>query len=224
VIIAYNLAKIVKRWRAEWIMHYRTIFGLLVLFSSSFALEEDDGSGTREDENGTWGCSNNFDCSEKQACIENMCQDPCKMKSCGVNAECRVLSRVPTCFCRYGYYGNSKISCQPIAEGGGKEEDNTIDEGSGNPEDEDIVQQCIDMDLQDVQNKEIMLANGWEMDITSNIPLWIQQITDRYCSSNTFYGFKAGPKVGKVMATFQGYGSATLDFGNCATQGFTSVF
>ena len=88
----------------------------------------------------------------------------------------------------------------------------------------DIDQQCIDMDLQDVQNKEIMLANGWEMDITSNIPLWIQKITDRYCSSNTFYGFKAGPKVGKVMATFQGYGSATLDFGNCATQGFTSVF
>ena len=80
------------------------------------------------------------------------------------------------------------------------------------------------MDLQEVQNKEIMLANGWQMDISSNIPFWIQKITDRYCNSNTFYGFKAGPRVGKVMATFQGYGSATLDFGNCATQGYTSVF
>ena len=88
----------------------------------------------------------------------------------------------------------------------------------------DKDQQCIDMDLQDVQNKEIMLANGWQMDISSNLPFWIQKITDRYCNSNTFYGFKPGPKVGKVMATFQGYGSATLDFGNCATQGFTSVF
>ena len=78
--------------------------------------------------------------------------------------------------------------------------------------------------MQDVQNKEIMLANGWQMDISSNIPFWIQTITDRYCNSNTFYGFKAGPRVGKVMATFQGYGSATLDFGNCATQGYTSVF
>ena len=63
------------------------------------------------------GCSNNFECSDKQACIENMCQDPCKTKSCGLNAECRVLSRVPTCFCRYGYFGNSEISCQPFSQG-----------------------------------------------------------------------------------------------------------
>ena len=87
-----------------------------------------------------------------------------------------------------------------------------------------LDQQCIDVDLQDVANREIMLTNGWQMELSTNIPTWVQKITDKYCNANTFYGFIAGPKVGKVMATFKGSGSATLDFGNCATQGFTSVF
>ena len=45
----------VKAWRAKCIMHYGTIFGLLALVSGCFAKEEDDGSGTREDETYTWG-------------------------------------------------------------------------------------------------------------------------------------------------------------------------
>ena len=85
-------------------------------------------------------------------------------------------------------------------------------------------QKCVDVNLEEVANKEVMLLNGWQMELSTNIPFWVQAITDKYCSSNTFYGFKAGPEVGKVMATFKGYGSATLDFGNCATNGFTSVF
>ena len=71
---------------------------------------------------------------------------------------------------------------------------------------------------------EIMKRNGWIFEISTNIPFWVRTITDRYCNSNSFYGFKAGSEVGKVMALFTGQGSATLDFGNCATQGYTSVF
>ena len=85
-------------------------------------------------------------------------------------------------------------------------------------------QECVDVSLEEVVNKEVMLLNGWQMELSTNLPFWVQAITDNYCSSNTFYGFKAGPEVGKVMATFKGYGRATLDFGNCATNGFTSVF
>ena len=45
----------VKGWRAQYIMHYGIIFGVLVLFWGCFAQEEDDGSGTREDGSDTWG-------------------------------------------------------------------------------------------------------------------------------------------------------------------------
>ena len=63
------------------------------------------------------GCANDTECLDDQICVKNNCQDPCTTHSCGENAECRVLSRSPTCFCRYGYFGNPQASCQPTQQG-----------------------------------------------------------------------------------------------------------
>lgn len=44
------------------------------------------------------------------ACINRKCQDPCP-GSCGLNAECRVVSHTPICICQRGYTGDPFIQC-----------------------------------------------------------------------------------------------------------------
>lgn len=44
------------------------------------------------------------------ACINRKCQDPCR-GSCGLNAECRVVSHTPICLCQSGYTGDPFLTC-----------------------------------------------------------------------------------------------------------------
>jgi len=56
-------------------------------------------------------CTQNSDCSNDKACINTLCQDPCRESTCGNNAECRVQLHRPLCTCREGFTGNAQIQC-----------------------------------------------------------------------------------------------------------------
>lgn len=57
-------------------------------------------------------CVINPDCPSNQACVQNKCKDPCP-GSCGVNAECNVVSHTVSCSCREKYTGNPFLQCVP---------------------------------------------------------------------------------------------------------------
>lgn len=55
-------------------------------------------------------CISNDECLPSLACINQKCTDPCP-GSCGVNADCRVVSHTPNCVCVAGYVGDPFIQC-----------------------------------------------------------------------------------------------------------------
>lgn len=55
-------------------------------------------------------CISNSQCSTQLACINQKCRDPCP-GSCGVNAECRVISHTPMCVCISGFVGDPFVQC-----------------------------------------------------------------------------------------------------------------
>ena len=55
-------------------------------------------------------CSNNNECPNQLACINQKCRDPCP-GSCGNSAECRVVSHTPVCTCLVGYTGDPFTQC-----------------------------------------------------------------------------------------------------------------
>lgn len=55
-------------------------------------------------------CISNNECANQLACINLKCKDPCS-GSCGVNAECRVVSHTAMCICLVGYTGDPFIQC-----------------------------------------------------------------------------------------------------------------
>lgn len=55
-------------------------------------------------------CVSNSECPNHLACINQKCKDPCP-GSCGSNAECRVVSHAPNCFCIPGYTGDPFSAC-----------------------------------------------------------------------------------------------------------------
>lgn len=55
-------------------------------------------------------CVLNSDCASNRACVQNKCQDPCPGR-CGLNADCRVVSHLPTCICRVGFNGDPYTFC-----------------------------------------------------------------------------------------------------------------
>lgn len=57
-------------------------------------------------------CTSNSDCQSQMACINMRCRDPC-IDSCGVDAECRVVSNIPNCFCPPGFTGDPFTQCVP---------------------------------------------------------------------------------------------------------------
>jgi len=60
-------------------------------------------------------CLTNSECASHLACINQKCRDPCP-GTCGQNAECRVVSHSPRCFCIQGYVGDPFTACQlPLA-------------------------------------------------------------------------------------------------------------
>ena len=57
-------------------------------------------------------CVVDEDCSDRQACIQQRCQDPCALyDNCAPNAECYVTRHRPVCSCPDGYVGNPNIQC-----------------------------------------------------------------------------------------------------------------
>ena len=54
------------------------------------------------------GCVKDSDCLFSEACIDNLCQDPC---ACGNNAVCHIRNHRPTCSCAHGFVGNPALQC-----------------------------------------------------------------------------------------------------------------
>ena len=66
-----------------------------------------------------------------------------------------------------------------------------------------------------------MKAGGWIVDGAPEH----DNIFAEYCEGfDTFWGYAYGPKVGYVEATFQGSGTAILDFGNCYFWGVANAY
>ena len=78
---------------------------------------------------------------------------------------------------------------------------------------------CPDSGLQNVQNRVAMTQAGWILMVDPDQTGYISN-----CGTSSFWGYKVGSPVGKVSATFKGYGNATLNFGNCYSSGSTYVY
>lgn len=66
------------------------------------------GSGTCKPVGRIPGCILDADCGANEACISNICKNPC---NCGRHAECRIKDHKPVCSCEQGYDGNPEIDC-----------------------------------------------------------------------------------------------------------------
>ena len=79
---------------------------------------------------------------------------------------------------------------------------------------------CRDSLLGELTSKNVMINNGWTVDVTDD-----NTNTDfDSCDKNTFFGYKDGDQVGQVSTIFRGTGRATLVFGNCWSTGYLSVY
>ncbi|KAI2804698.1 hypothetical protein BLOT_003686 [Blomia tropicalis] len=59
----------------------------------------------------TEGCRSNSDCSFKFACINQLCQNPCSLKTCGTHATCTPINHEAICRCPEGYAGDPVSGC-----------------------------------------------------------------------------------------------------------------
>lgn len=57
-------------------------------------------------------CVSNSDCAYNLACMNQKCKDPCP-GTCGLNADCRVISHAPNCICLPGFIGDPFRLCSP---------------------------------------------------------------------------------------------------------------
>jgi hypothetical protein len=60
-------------------------------------------------------CISNSECSSHLACINLKCKDPCP-NTCGLNAQCKVVSHSPMCFCQPGYTGDAFAQCVEVRQ------------------------------------------------------------------------------------------------------------
>ena len=57
-------------------------------------------------------CRQDRDCPIDQACINQVCVDPCLVEDpCGRNALCRAQQHRPVCYCPDEWAGNPQIEC-----------------------------------------------------------------------------------------------------------------
>ncbi|RWS29323.1 hypothetical protein B4U80_00125, partial [Leptotrombidium deliense] len=58
------------------------------------------------------GCRGNEGCSQHEACINRLCQNPCSFFGvCGRNADCRPINHNAVCSCPAGFRGNPNVVC-----------------------------------------------------------------------------------------------------------------
>ena len=68
-----------------------------------------------------------------------------------------------------------------------------------------------------------MISAGWNLNDIEDDPVKIAR-WNKYCKTETFWGYKYGPAVGKISYIFKGDGKASLEFGNCFTRGMAKVY
>ena len=60
-------------------------------------------------------CLLSSECQLSQACVQQKCVDPCP-RTCGANAECKVVNHNPICSCPKGYSGDPFFNCNKDPE------------------------------------------------------------------------------------------------------------
>ena len=79
---------------------------------------------------------------------------------------------------------------------------------------------CSDKALADVRQSVNILSNGWETNSTT-----LNTSYEAECDAgDTWYGYGSSGAIGAIYATFKGFGTATLSFGNCFNGGSVKVF
>ena len=79
------------------------------------------------------------------------------------------------------------------------------------------------MKLSELSSKSVMVKNGWNVDVDySNGNDW-NDVHEKNCSVDTFYGYRGGDIVGSVSAILQGSGKGVLSYGNCYNSGYVMV-
>lgn len=61
-------------------------------------------------------CITNSECDLSKACQNRRCVNPCDSGTCGINANCKVISHSPVCRCNQNYEGDPFTRCNPIRE------------------------------------------------------------------------------------------------------------
>lgn len=72
-------------------------------------------------------CTSNSECAPTQACLNQRCGDPCP-GTCGVGANCAVVSHSPFCTCPERFTGNPFIRCQPQSKTTMPEKESSLQE------------------------------------------------------------------------------------------------
>ena len=86
-----------------------------------------------------------------------------------------------------------------------------------------LLDRCPDQGLENVKNMEEMISAGWNLKDIEVDPIKKSKYT-RYCGTETFWGYKYGKPVGKIIYSFKGDGKAKLKFGNCYKGGRAKVY
>ena len=68
-----------------------------------------------------------------------------------------------------------------------------------------------------VRNKRTMQLAGWDVDVNT-----VLSYHKDGCGTSSFVGYR-GNTAGTVSTTFQGFGRASLDFGNCGSYSNTVI-
>lgn len=64
----------------------------------------------------SYECITSSDCGNHLSCINHKCKDPCENGVCASNAQCKVISHSPTCFCSPGYTGDPFTQCLEVRQ------------------------------------------------------------------------------------------------------------
>ena len=57
-------------------------------------------------------CSTHSDCQSSQICHKGSCQEACRFKKCGYNAQCYADNHLAQCKCIKNTFGNPTTACQ----------------------------------------------------------------------------------------------------------------
>ena len=89
---------------------------------------------------------------------------------------------------------------------------------------------CLDDTMGNITSSADMKRHGWKVhvdysntNIEPGMETWFSNYRDA-CGVDTFFGYRRNDKRGAVSYTFRGYGKATLNVGNCLSQGRVDIY